>query len=122
MELKQVDVPKGKIMYALSKLRKKHETAPILTIGQLKEATQSIEAPNHIPDDMEDECFAFAADFLDVPGQSTFRILFASKRLLSLAVKNSNIHIDATYKLNWFGFPLLIVGGSDKNRVFPAFM
>ena len=43
IELKQEDdLPKGKILYALSKLRKRHERAPIVTIGELKEADAEI--------------------------------------------------------------------------------
>ena len=118
IELKQEDLPKGKILYALSKLRKKYERAPILTIGELKEADTETMAPILISEEDIDKPYVFSSEYPDSPGESRFRLLFSSKRLLRLAKCTENLHIDATYKITWNGFPLLIVGGSDANRVF----
>ena len=41
-----------------------------------------------------------------------------TKRLSLIANKSSKIHADATYKLNWQGFPVLIVGTTDSDRKF----
>ena len=47
-----------------------------------------------------------------------FRIAVSTKRLLRLGSRAQSIHADATYKLIWQGFPVLIVGYSDANRKF----
>ena len=47
-----------------------------------------------------------------------FRFFLTTKRLLLIANKSSKIHADATYKLNWQGFPVLIVGTTDLDRKF----
>lgn len=47
-----------------------------------------------------------------------FRIAVSTKRLLKLGSRSQSIHTDATYKLIWQGFPVLIVGYSDANRKF----
>ncbi len=46
------------------------------------------------------------------------RISLSTKRLLSLVRYADVLHADGTYKLNWNGYPVLLVGTSDKNRVF----
>jgi hypothetical protein len=49
---------------------------------------------------------------------SHFRICLSTKRLLLLISGSENVHTDATYKLNWQGYPVLTIGFSDKNRTF----
>ena len=45
-------------------------------------------------------------------------VFVSTKRLLHLASLSRALHADATYKLVWEGFPVLIVGVSDKNKIF----
>lgn len=42
----------------------------------------------------------------------------SSKLLLDRARHVKNLHTDATYKLIWQGFPVLLVGPTDKNKKF----
>jgi hypothetical protein len=42
-----------------------------------------------------------------------FRFFITTKRLLQIASRSKKIHADATYKLVWQGFPVLIVGTTD---------
>ena len=51
----------------------------------------------------------------------SFRFLWTTKRLLKYACNNDFICIDATYKLIWLGFPVMLVGGVDKKRQFHPF-
>lgn len=46
------------------------------------------------------------------------RFVMTSKLLLQNATKSNIIHVDATYKLLWNGFPVLVLGTTDKNRQF----
>lgn len=52
---------------------------------------------------------------------STFRFFVSTKLLLHNAINATKIHTDATYKLVWQGFPILIVGTTDSNRKFHPF-
>ena len=46
----------------------------------------------------------------------------SSKHLLHLASKHCKLlQADATYKLVWLGYPVLILGVSDKHNVFHPF-
>lgn len=49
---------------------------------------------------------------------STFRFFVSTKCLLKTAVNSEKLHADATYKLIWQGFPVLIIGTSDWHRKF----
>ncbi|GBN13390.1 hypothetical protein AVEN_13845-1 [Araneus ventricosus] len=49
------------------------------------------------------------------------KIVISMKRLLRLMIKTEGVQTDATYKLIWQGYPVLIVGSSDMNRTFHPF-
>lgn len=49
---------------------------------------------------------------------SQFRFFVSSKRLLQIAINTDKIHIDATYKFAWQGFPVLVIGTTDANIKF----
>lgn len=50
------------------------------------------------------------------------RFFLSTKHLLHLASQHcSLLQADATYKLVWLGFPVLIIGASDMNKVFHPF-
>lgn len=48
----------------------------------------------------------------------SFRIVLSTKNLLKQCIVTDILHADATYKLIWQGFRVLIVGTTDKNRKF----
>lgn len=50
-----------------------------------------------------------------------FRFFVSTKLLLRQAVNVSKLHTDATYKLIWQGFPVIIIGTTDANRKFHPF-
>ncbi|CAF3559016.1 unnamed protein product [Rotaria socialis] len=47
-----------------------------------------------------------------------FRILISSLHLLNIISMSSHLCSDATYKLVWQSFPVLIVGTTDFNKAF----
>ncbi|CAF1167498.1 unnamed protein product [Adineta ricciae] len=53
--------------------------------------------------------------------ENKFRIFISSLRLLTIASMSSHINADATYKLIWQGYPVLIIGTTDLNKVFHPF-
>lgn len=52
------------------------------------------------------------------PTRHSFHGVFSSQRLLRNVTMASVLHCDATYKLLWQNFPLLIIGVTDKCRSF----
>ncbi|CAF5175734.1 unnamed protein product, partial [Rotaria magnacalcarata] len=53
--------------------------------------------------------------------ENKFRFFITIKRLLQTASISKKIHADATYKLVWQGFPVLIIGATDLDRHFHLF-
>lgn len=93
------------------------EGPPILSLGQLESfVTQSSTVP---PIDDLDKPFVVNYNF-DYD-QKNFGVFWSSHRLLSLMDKTSSINIDATYKLTFLGFPVIITGTTDKARHFHPF-
>lgn len=66
-----------------------------------------------VPTD-EDQAFVcgFDCDY-EAPA---FRLCLSTPRLLKLGADTTNVHADATYKLIWQGYPVLILGFSDAGR------
>ncbi|XP_077289789.1 uncharacterized protein LOC143913700 [Arctopsyche grandis] len=60
---------------------------------------------NLVVDDLDDE-------------RQDLKFVISTKRLLQLVNKNEGFQMDATFKLTWQGYPVLIVGSSDMNQVF----
>ena len=56
-----------------------------------------------------------------VQDNSKFQIFVSTKRLLCKASAKEKLYVDAMYKLNWQGFPVLLVGTTDMDRHFHVF-
>lgn len=57
------------------------------------------------------------------PGEKAwFRFAITTPRLLRYCVGLKKLSIDATYKLNWNGFPLIIIGTTDMMKRFHPLM
>lgn len=92
----------------------KNEEAKI-SIGEMIEWFQAnLNAPNDntAPFVLNYECSETMAE------EKYFRFAITSKLLLNNCTKSNILHADATYKLVWQGFPVLILGCSDKKRSF----
>ena len=76
------------------------------------------ESRSPIPDD--DTMFVVAKFYFE-PNNVNFRIFMTTKRLISLTRYCTHAATDATYKLSWINFPLLIAGTTDKARSFHPF-
>lgn len=76
------------------------------------------EANQDIPDDFT-ELFVLNHETSE-PNTSKpfFRFVISSKILLQNALKSNIVHIDATYKLIWSGFPVFVIGTTDMQRKF----
>jgi hypothetical protein len=106
--------------YVLSTLRRSKFGSPSVSFGEL---TAWLQANSVVPEN-HDEGFVAGYESSFQPGEGAgnyFRFTLTTVRLLKLASKGEALHADATYKLNWNGFPVLIVGTSDKARKFHPF-
>ena len=57
-------------------------------------------------------------DDVDENDNTRFCVIFSTKRLISFLTKSDVLHIDATYRLNWQGYPVMIVGVSSATGKF----
>ncbi|CAF1487839.1 unnamed protein product, partial [Rotaria sordida] len=54
-------------------------------------------------------------------GGNKFRVFISSIRLLNIASMSQHIHADATYKLIWQRFPVLVPGTTNSDKTFHPF-
>lgn len=104
---------KRQIEYLLNKYRNS-EVKPLFQIGDLMDwcKTKSV-----FPQD-EDEVFVLASECSPLDAAMSFRFLLSTPALLRRARNFETVCIDATYKLNWHGFPLIVFGTVDRLKRF----
>lgn len=105
---------RDQVAYRL-KLFKNKEIKPVLKLGELmswcQNNSKTPEEP-HTP-------FVLEHWSENVNGTGfKFRFVFTTLFLLNLFKSSEKICIDSTYKLNWNGFPLTILGTIDRNKKF----
>lgn len=102
------------IEYRLKKFRNK-EIAPLFNLGDLSEwCGINSEFPSN-----EDQAFVIAHECSPVSGNEMhFRFCLSTPVMLRKFIGLNQICIDATYKLNWNNFPLIIVGTVDRMNKF----
>lgn len=107
------DVPSGNQIKNYVKILNKEKYGDTnISLGEM-EAWMKLK--NVVPED-EDESF-IVEYFIDYE-TGHFKFLLSTKRLLLGALNTQFICADATYKLNWQGYPLLVVGNTDQDRHF----
>lgn len=128
------------IMFVLSR----DENSPQVTIAQVKNTIRAyknekygkptislndiirfVEEHKEIPPENEEDK-PFIVDIehtnqLDEYDTIWFRYFVTTRRLLRIAIDAQNFHADATYKLTFHGYPLIIVGTTDMERRFHLF-
>jgi hypothetical protein len=130
-------ITKSKLKNFIAQYKKEKYGPTVISLGELEQWSIDSSA---IPD-QEDEAFVvnhkivYEDDYdeeMDEEDEETesddedtdensFYIFISTKRLLKLASNSTKIHADATYKLIWQGFPVLIVGTTDLDRHFHPF-
>ena len=100
----------------LATLKKQKFGSSTISLGELEKWLQD---HSTVP---EDENKAFVVEHEVTFGKNgSFRYFVSSKTLLKMAKDVKKIHADATYKLVWQGFPVLVVGTTDESRQFHCF-
>ncbi|KAI2810354.1 hypothetical protein BLOT_001514 [Blomia tropicalis] len=96
---------------------RREEGSPILSLGELEEHILSSLRENST---FHEETPRVINYFVDYEAK-TFGIFWSSSLLLSFMDKSASINIDATYKLNYLGFPVFVTGTTDKQQRFHPF-
>lgn len=97
------------------KLFKDKDVKPVVNVGELMTWCK-----NHT-DKPDDEHTPFILDYWREKNNGTgpkFRFVFTTLFLLNIFKSVEKVCIDSTYKLNWNGFPLTILGTVDRNKKF----
>lgn len=109
--------PKSKLINFLTKLRREKYGSDKLDFGKLEKwLSENMEMP-------AEDNQPFVLDYevkIDEENvdKSIFRFCVSTKYLLRHASSIQILHSDATYKLIWQGFPVLLVGTTDADRRF----
>lgn len=99
----------------IKKYRAEKYGTPSISMGELE---YWLEHYSLVP---EDEIAPFVLNYHINEDENSFRFFITSKVLLENALDCVTIHCDATYKIIWQGFPVLVVGSSDFDRHFHVF-
>lgn len=104
------------IEYMLRKYRDA-ETPTMINLGDMIEWLQKHQ---DFPKDVN-EAFVVDSETSLFGEQLEFRFVFSTSSLLQKLMFCETICIDATYKLNWLGFPLMVLGTVDRAKKFHPF-
>lgn len=114
---KMTEPPKSKLVSFLATLRVEKYGQPTVSASDIRTWCAG---RSYIPDDIDEPYvirFDVHAESNDVNEQE-LKIVFSTRRLLSLCTKSVLVQTDATYKLVWQGYPVLLVGTSDAAKKF----
>lgn len=101
------------IEYMLRKFRDA-QTPRMVKVGDLM---TWCEKNKEIPSD-ENQGFVIGSESSGIQKDLSFRFVLSTLFLLNLLKSQKKICIDATYKLNWLGFPLMVLGTIDRAKRF----
>jgi hypothetical protein len=116
------DKMRQKIVTFVQSYKKKNFGTATPTLAELADfAAKHLVEPENIDAAPVDEAIVLgfeAPDEVDELGNPFFRLVISSKRLLQHVPPSDfkQIQADATYKLMWQGFPVLVFGSSDANK------
>lgn len=107
------DPDKRQIEYCLRKFRNS-EIKPMINVGDLMEWCNS---NAEFPSD-ENDAFVLSHESNAMSESLGFRFTMTTPLLLKKFIALEKICIDATYKLNWLGYPLIVLGTVDRMKKF----
>lgn len=108
---------KRQIEYMLVKY-KKTLAPPMIKLGDM---IKWCNEHNQFPSDV-DEAFVIGSEFSTFDENLSFGFAFSTPLLLDMLSNCKTVCIDATYKLNWLGFPLMVLGTVDRAKHFHPFV
>lgn len=115
-KMKNIKVPKmSQLRNYLSDRRRAIYGQSTISLGELE---AWIHSHSSLPLDPH-EVFVVCYRIEDSDEQNpTFRFMKSNKYLIEISKDARVVHADATYKMIWQGFPVLVCGTTDQNRKF----
>lgn len=107
-------VPTRKQIYYITTKHRLAENPPIVSVGELVEWCQK---NSSVPESV-DKPYVFAFEHSNEDEERFFRFVVSTKRLLKHCAHAHLLCVDATYKVNWMGFPFLVIGTVDRAKKF----
>lgn len=104
---------KRQIEYLLAKYRNT-KVKPLFKLGDLMEWCDS----HSVFPENENEAFVLESECASLNDAMYFRFVLSTPEMLRRARHFETVCIDATYKLNWHGFPLIVFGTVDRLKRF----
>lgn len=101
------------IEYRLRKFRDT-DIKPMVNLGDLNEWCNA----NEVFPANKDDAFVLAFESSPIFDKLHFRFCLSTPALLEKFIGLKTICIDATYKLNWNGFPLVVLSTVDRRKKF----
>ncbi|CAK9294195.1 unnamed protein product [Gordionus sp. m RMFG-2023] len=101
----------------LASVRKKNFVPANISLGEMCNWCKD---HTNVPND-PDECFVGHYEIDENNDNPQVKIFVTSKTLLYLSTISDHVAVDATHKLVWQGFPVMIIGTTDKTRNFHPF-
>ena len=102
--------PNAKQIYYVSERQISAETPHMISIGDVVAWCQNNET---VPMD-DDAPFVIGYEHSSEDEHRWFRFMFSTQRLLKNAIGVTTLCIDATYNVNWHGYPFVIIGTVDE--------
>ena len=111
--------PKSQLKNFLAYYKMKNFGPPSISLAELQ---QWCDRRKEIPEEL-DQVYVPSYEVEDHEDiqQAKVRIFFTTKRLLDMTRYPIHLATDANYKLTWQGFPVIMVGSTDKNKSFHTF-
>lgn len=94
------------------KIYRNQDVKPMVDIGDIMQWCQS----NSSYPSNDNEPFVLANECSSINEPFSFRFCITTPLLLQLFIGLTTIAIDATYKLNWNGYPLIVLGTIERLR------
>lgn len=109
---RDADISKAQLYAVMGRNRRKIN--PAKNVHELKKWCEKNSA---VPPEC-DEHEPFVVDHTIEFDDQQIRVFISTWKLLRELAKSPVIHSDATYKTNWQGLPVLVVGATDRQRKF----
>lgn len=104
--------PQVKHVKTLLKKFRDRQVPPVVKLGDLSDWC------NQNEEFMENEAFIIKYECSSIDEDPSFRFACSTPLLLKTLMTQNTICIDATYELNWLGFPLMVLGTVYRTKRF----
>lgn len=108
------ETPAMRQIYYITSTHKASKTPKIIELGQLIEWA---EANTDVPEEI-DAPFVIGFNHSGEEEEPKFQIVVSTPRMVEHCASQKIMCVDATYKLNYLGYPFIVVGAIDRCKKF----